>query len=287
MKKSSNGFSRRLLALIAVLVTATSCGLGLDPAWKASETVVSVNLGSLPGASAAASTQSRAIVQGQGYLYVQTGISAAAQMYGPFPTHAGEAVTITTIPAGSYDYLIFYYSGVAKTSKFEAITGSSFTDVEGLLSDRFYFTENTGSWGNLQNVTIRDGQVNSFSKTLVPCNVLNTISINSDGSGTYATTVTGIKRKFIKLTNGYLQSVYSVSFTVTIDAPPSMYFGSIALYGSAGNLIGSQNINATISTSTPLPPITIPPSGQEAAYYFYIEDDSTNTFNMDFHCSIN
>ncbi len=94
------------VAVLLAVFGMASCSPGLVPAWKADNgTVLSVSFSALPAPGG------RAIIQGGGYLYIQTGLLASdAVLYGPYQITAGETLEVLDIPAGMYPFLALVYA---------------------------------------------------------------------------------------------------------------------------------------------------------------------------------
>ena len=102
MRYASLGFG---VLLVMSLLAWASCSSALEPSWK-TDTAARISLsigGSVSGGTAGSS---RAIAGESGFLYLQARSgSDDPVLYGPFPVTAGEAVTVSDIPAGNYRFL--------------------------------------------------------------------------------------------------------------------------------------------------------------------------------------
>ena len=109
MKRSFNHHSPFIfmVLLLSIISLAVSCSFGILPAFNQdrNSTQVSITLGS--PVSAHAGDNGRAIIRGNGYLYIQTELAAAnAVLHGPYQFSAGKTLTVSDIPAGTYANLL-------------------------------------------------------------------------------------------------------------------------------------------------------------------------------------
>lgn len=154
------------VALLTAVLLLVSCSAGLVPAWKAENgTVLSLSFGTLP------SPGGRAIIQGGGYLYIQTGLLAAdAVLHGPYQIKAGESLEVLDIPAGQYPFIALVYAdGIKPDAK--PITIASNTDAD--TDFRAALLAGIGvpsrfSYRLLKDVQIVSGQVNEVKASLIP-----------------------------------------------------------------------------------------------------------------------
>ena len=274
--------STRLLALFIILAAAISCS-PLNPASSANDTVVSIKIGSLPGV--AESLLGRAVVQGTGYLYVQTGISSgSAKLYGPVQAQSGETVSLTDIPAGTYDYLLLFYSG-NKVSGLP-VTGTDIADVTAKIDSMGALSSSASCWGYLRAIAIQSNQVNSLSKTLVPCGA--DVMDFSSSSGIAASVMyplspapSGFVRHFYKLVNVNSSQKYFY-YRAAAYSGTTMFWGRIALYAEDGTILYVNDKEETITDDgfsvsvDPLSTLT-----GSSSYYLYVEYSSSMGFNLD------
>lgn len=153
MNKKSSLFVGFLPVLLCTMLFG-ACSMGLNPAWKAKDTTVSLTLGS--SGAMAASSSSRAIINGSGCLYLR----ADGIVYGPYQAESGKKITTSDIPAGSYKLMMV----VLSDSDLDALALAKLDSGEKL------YTLNSGaiSWSELKNVQILPESENSLDVTLVP-----------------------------------------------------------------------------------------------------------------------
>lgn len=281
MKKTLNAVPAA--AVLFAVLAFLSCSIGGDPAWKAdSETVLALNLPSLPRASIGAeSVGSRAVAQGGGYLYVQTGITSSdAKVYGPFPATPGEPCFITTIPDGNYPYMALIYAVyfdpyfmVSSIIPATATRSGFISEIQSLLADENDLRESS-SCTLLTDVEIIPNRINSVSATLVP-----TTSNNPTSTPYVFCTQNVYTRRFIKLTNVrmlFTGSDNTIKCTVFASTNGTMY--AVGLYEEDGTLVAwFPETRSYTGTSA----IYMAPWTGNDVYYMYFEFiDSNSMVNL-------
>lgn len=233
-----------LASSVFLLFTVFSCSIGLDPA-KSSGTTVSLQLASL-----VPSGGDRAVIQGTGYLYIQTGSTTSdAKLYGPWEAGSGDKFSTDEIPAGNYDSFSIIYMDSPKLDGPLYVDSDYLTVLSALqskLSD-FPRIRESCSCATLSGVSIRPNRENPVKATLVPA---TTTTIN-DGYGylTFIPAATGgLARRFFKITpitaisNGKVLDF--LTFSLVADGPLSV--SRVAVYGLDGTLIGVDNKSVTL-----------------------------------------
>lgn len=152
-----------------LLVTVFSCSIGLDPA-KSSGTTVSLQLASLvpPGGD-------RAVIQGTGYLYIQTGTTVAdAKLYGPWEAGSGDKFSTDEIPPGHYDSFSIIYMDSPKLSEplYLDIEHPTILSVFHARLSYEYLTLASCSFATLSGVAIRPNRENPVKATLIPATTI-------------------------------------------------------------------------------------------------------------------
>lgn len=268
-----------IISGIVLALLVTSCSIGLDPAWKADsdEQTLAFNFASVPLVSSSVSPVSgnRAVVQGGGYLYIQTGLTLVdAKIYGPFSVVPGVEFRTSAIPSGFYPFMaLVYVKNPDANATTQPIIPAN-ADSAGFLSALTTLwagsidTRETASFKLLTNVNIVEGTVNYIQATLIP------VSIN--GLAHNGLNVTGdplnITRRFMKLTGvsaaflGAGGTKMAFNFT-TMSTPCTI--NAIGLYSEQGALISYT----TVPLSVPYgPTVTYPVVWDNAdTYYVYIE----------------
>lgn len=110
MKKKSI-LSASAVAFMLISFLFVSCPSGLEPSWKPEgKATITLDFStSLQGNKG----ESRAIVQGDGFLYIRTvgdSPSLIGKFYGPFEVSSGSVFSTTEIPAGTYASLAVIYA---------------------------------------------------------------------------------------------------------------------------------------------------------------------------------
>ena len=264
-------------ASIALGFSVTACALGLEPASneKTGKTSISFTLPVLPGSEPVAET-GRAIVQGSGYLYIQTGMTAAdGIVYGPFPAAPGVPVVVSSIPAGSYPYFALIYVKNPDTNAHTAPIIPAVASSDGYLAALQTLwssdtdTKCTSSFSFLTNVAIHLNEVNTISASLIPTtDYTATSSIMLPGaSGT-------ITKRFVKLTGvsaGFLSTGYT-NMVCSANSTSGGIMRTVGLYDGSGHMIAwfpNPAVINQIDTVT----YTARWNGGDT-YYMYFEFDS-------------
>jgi hypothetical protein len=280
MKKMS--VAAAVAASIALAFWLAACAFGLEPASNANtgKTSITFTLPALPG-SEPASAAGRAVVQGGGYLYIQTGIAASdAKVYGPYAASAGEPVFITDIPAGSYPYIALVYvvnpAPAGEASPVIPSTASSDGYLAALQTMWADSPDNiqTSSFRLLINVEIRANRENAISTSLIPTTNLVPIPISSYTTITLAGKPNALNRQFVKLTGvraGFLSTgntkmVCGASYISTDTV--TLY--KVGLYDSEGRLLFWDATPRAMSMSPAEQLYTSTWNGGDT-YYMYFE----------------
>jgi hypothetical protein len=274
-------------AVCFTVLAFLSCAMGGEPAWKADgETVIALTLPSLPSSARGIdAVGSRAVAQGGGYLYVQTGISPAdAKTYGPFPATSGEPCWITTIPDGNYPYMALvyavYYDPYFMASPIipATATRSGFiSEIQSLLADENDLRESS-SCTLLTDVDIIPNQINSISATLVPT------TSNAPTSTPYLFCTSNVyTRRFIKLTNvsGYFTGAYPGSdntFQCTVFASTNGTMYAVGLYEEDGSLVAWFPDTRSYTGTSAI--YTAPWTGHDVYYMYFEFIDSNSMVNL-------
>jgi len=221
-----------MVLLLSIISLAVSCSFGILPAFNQdrNSTQVSITLGS--PVSAHAGDNGRAIIRGNGYLYIQTELAAAnAVLHGPYQFSAGKTLTVSDIPAGTYANLLVIVVPAVPVA-FSAVVSSDSTLVgvrSALLASLSAQTGilSSSSFGLVPNVTIIAGSTNQISATLVPATAL---APDASGNVNLGGKAGEVNRFFVSLPN------LKASFG---GAQPS-----------ATTLLGCTVINASASAAT-------------------------------------
>jgi hypothetical protein len=281
-------------AALFVVLAFLSCAMGGEPAWKADgETIIALTLPSLPRATIGAeSVGSRAVVQGGGYLYVQTGITSTdAKMYGPFRATPGEPYLITTIPGGNYPYMALVYvkdpDSYLQTAPIIPSTASRsglISELQSIWSDENE-TREMAAGTLLTDVDIIPNQINSISATLVPTTTNVPTTTGSISCIEYQYT-----RRFMKLTNvsTLFTGAYPGSENTFVCNVSSMMGGTmyaVGIYEEDGSLVAwFSDARAYASTPTPY---TAPWTGHDVYYLYFEFVDSYYMVNFNFNGIVN
>lgn len=245
--------------------------MGLAPAKSNADTTVSLRL-SDPSTSAS----DRAVIPGGGFLYIQTGSTAAdAKLYGPWEASSGKPFTTNEIPAGVYDSFSIFYLETPSLNAPVLVSSDHPTILSALQSMLVDVpdTLDSCSCATLSGVVIRASRVNSLKSALVPATT-TLLTVSSDGFlSSMPAATTGMARRFFRITPGSACSSSQVpdAFTFSLQADGSLSVSLIALYGSDGTLLGMNSDAVTLATgesrSWNIPCI----SPQDASCYLFIE----------------
>lgn len=232
--------------LFFLFMMTMSCSIGLDPAKSASDTTVSIQISSL-----SPSDTDRAIIQGPGFLYIQTGSTAAdAKLYGPLDTGSGKLFLTKEIPAGTYNsFSIFYLESQTLTAPV-LVTIDNPTILSALQSK--YSDDpcmlDSFSCATLSGVVIQANRINSLKATLLPATT-TTLDVSA-GSLEYIPSATaGIARRFFRIEPITAISAGQVlnSLTITLVSAGPLSVSRVAVYGLDGSLLGVDNKTATLT----------------------------------------
>jgi len=268
------------VALLTALALFASCSAGLVPAWKADvRTVLSVTFGALPSAGG------RAIIQGDGYLYIQTGILAAdAVLHGPYRIQAGETLEVLDIPAGLYPFLALVYADGVKADA-EPVTIASDADAD--ADFRTALAAGIGdpsrfSYRLLKDVQIVSGQVNEIKASLVPLT-----DIVYDGTYSAAkiyhpglpSTGAETSRNFVRIDNagsGIPAGTFLANMKFFVEnVTGTAQFGRLDVFRPDGTLLTASQIpSQALAPASSTVAVTAPHVGS-GQYYAYIEYSGT------------
>lgn len=274
------------IALFGLLFSAlflSSCSFGFVPSWKEKEKAVfSLQFATLDSIARVADG-SRAIVQGDGFLYIRTlggPKGDKGPLYGPYKVSAGSAFETNDIPAGTYSKgIAVLYSAVALGS-LESLLKLPEDHIMSELEATAFVDALSGvaSSGVSEPKTIKAGQKNSLSLTLVP--IVNAASvIDMDYVQTYTVTPAttgGSVKKFIMLDNvtSGLPAGDSIKDLVCV-ASGAGTLSRLTLYDENGALVPGLTINTETRTYTV-------PYTSGSTFYLYIES-SGGDLNLAFN----
>lgn len=207
--------------IISILLFA-SCAFGFEPAWKGKSGKATLSLQfTTIDSLARADSSDRAIIQGDGYLYIRTvggPTSSSGPLYGPYHLTQDEKFETTEIPAGTYVNIAFLYVATNVDSakamyngkeytfrelmslpdaEFNIITGGNNSETESPFDQ---ILDGNASGKLYGKVTINEGTVNSLKMTMEPITgskssmtlwETNSLELTSDGKT--------LVRKFIRL----------------------------------------------------------------------------------------
>lgn len=266
-----------LIAMIPLILALSGCGMFFaqshDPA--SSRSTLSMRLGTLQADSSG--NVSRAIVQGDGYLYIRTiggPTGSTGPFYGPYSVSSGSTFTTNEIPAGTYSKLFVIYSGklLNDPTKFAVLGGSySFTEFmsapDDLLS-AFLDQVNTdtkttdpgqealgnsfegmASYGLRQNLTLPGGGTTNLTMILSPISGSNT-EIQLWQSSSYTFSSTSSVRRFYRLSgvNVLLPvTAGNLSCTLSADSATSGSISNVAFFDSNGNQVTTTKTGSSLT----------------------------------------
>ena len=243
MKKSCC-IQRMLILVVLCCVTALfllACNSGLEPAGNSDKTVFCLQLGGVTG-TPSGSSDGRALVQGGGYLYIQTGLTLSdAKIYGPFDVVPSVAFETTEIPAGDYPFMALVYVKNPDTNAHTSPiipadqTSAAFLTALQTLWLNDTDTRETASFALLKDVSLRSNQTNTVSSTLLP--VTTTVAVSSAYLTGTANTVT---KRFLKLTGvsaGFATSGNTLMKCSATTGSVSAIMYAVGLYNADGTLV--------------------------------------------------
>jgi hypothetical protein len=233
-----------------------SCGFGLHPASSAGDDgLLVISVPSLYSSAGAAS--SRAIVQGSGCLYIQTGQTEGdARLYGPYAVVPGEELAVSDVPPGSYDNMYLVYADGPKPAPTPVTVSAEYPTMSAALS--YEFTSGGGdgirraSWCDYGKLTIRAGRRTDLSASLVPLTDISaTIMTNTAYLSAYQSS-SSLLRGFDRiagLTYSYTPAggtrCLHAEYGTTL-ASDTVKVGVLAIYDASGHLLASTNVNGTV-----------------------------------------
>lgn len=258
---------KKTISIVSVVISAcmfffTSCSFGFEPAWKAKDgnATISLQFNTIDAISRAASSE-RAIVQGDGYLYIRTlggPKGSSGPLYGPFAMKPGDKFETNAIPAGSYDNIGFLYCASNMDTAKVTYNGAeySFRQFLSLPDAEFKVATEGGEGkespfnelldGNASGklygpVIIKEGKTTTFKMTMEPitgqksCVRLgdkNSIDLVSDG----ATLV----RKFIRIdgiSSGLPEGATVSDIVCALFPDAAGVLGKVILYDKNGTAV--------------------------------------------------
>ena len=267
------------LSCVTVLLLF-ACNSGLEPAGNSGKTVFCIQLGGVAGTPSGGS-DGRAVVQGGGYLYIQTGLTwSDAKIYGPFDVAPSVAFETTEIPAGDYPYMALVYvknpDTNAHTSPIipaDQTSAAFLTALQALWSNNNNDdTRETASFALLKDVSLRSNQTNTVSSTLLP--VTTTVAVSSAYLTGTANTVT---KRFLKLTGvsaGFATSGKTLMKCSATTGSGSAIMYAVGLYNADGTLVKYFSDPRVISAVAGTDYIATWNGGDE--YYMYFEFAAAN-----------
>ena len=265
------------VTLLSITTIAVSCTFGVLPAFNpdSSKTQVSITLGS----ESPSTENGRAIIRGNGYLYIQTELTASnAVLHGPYQFTSGKTLTIADIPAGSYSSMLVIVTPDALPSSFTALVPSDTTAaaVRTALQSSLNASQNIisgTSFSIVPNITINEGTTNTVSTTLVPATAL---SPDASGKVTLNGKAGEVNRIFISYPNlkaSFGATAASTSTilgcTVTNKATSAATVSAFGLYDSSGKQLSLDTTGTQLATGG-TNPYTATWSGDDQLY-LYIE----------------
>lgn len=303
--------SKRILvvamAVISSVLILSTCSLGLEPFWKASEgkTAVAFQVSALD--PALSSSDSRAVSQGEGYLYIRTLGGPSEQttsFYGPYPVTAGKLFETTDILAGTYTAMGFLYSSIPLDTRTGDYLGVTKTFAELMsMSDADFNVFSTGGdtapfnmmingdacGALLQNVTIKYGMTNTLAMIMTPMvggtgTPGSVVEMATPSKTLTSSTPSVLTKKFIKLSNisstvtpGYKTS----EITCTVQYASSPILGLVAFYNESGILLGSAfaSPGPTAITSDQVYTVTCNNPSSVFLYIEYVGSSVSLTFS--------
>ncbi len=280
MKNILKGIAWTLLSMLL----AVSCEPNLLPAWKSGkEATITLMVNTLPsGVTGKDSTGGRAVIQGGGYLYIQTGLTAAdAVLYGPYQVTPGTALEIQDIPPAFYPFIALVYTdGIKSDSKPVVISGGG-TDNNAEYRSALAATIGdpaTFSYLMLTDVNIIKGTANPIKATLVPltADTVNAGFSSASVSFPLQTSAGQTARRFVKLENAGLNipagnTLKSVTISMRNASGTTAQFGRLDLYNTDGSLLeASPNLPQTLAPSSMVTPQTLT-YGAGTDFFAYVE----------------
>lgn len=233
-----------------------SCTFGLEPLSASRKASVSVTLSGT--ADSGSDSGSRAIATDSGYVYLQTGITAEnATLYGPYPVASGSTATITDIPAGTYPSLILFFLPELPTAPITAIHTADATVEGARVAAQKAFVANialcsSSSIGLVSDYTIKEGEQNPITASLVPITALKP---NEDNSVAVSGNAGKRASRFIRLEG--IKEVFAgtdqtskkelIMAVVNPSLVGSLEVTGIGLYDSTGTLVSRDNESVTVA----------------------------------------
>lgn len=211
-----------------------------------------------------------------GVVYIQTGLSPDAAVYGPFPVVPGKDLVVTGLPSGTYERLALYYAPVPLATADSSPVGGDKTGdggkkarlrpvkVTGLpvvASSDGEFWDKTAANGISRGIFGDMGAVALFAKTkvrvigktvlgaqLIPLSAtvvspsVNDLPVFGDSAGK-------VQKRFVKIDRGNASSVYIM--LTNMEDRGFVYAGTVSLYGSDGSILDSKTFNKRIPEDLP------------------------------------
>ncbi len=280
-------FKPVLAALSALTaLSLSSCLMGLDPAWKSKETSVSLNLPSV----SADSGDSRALIQGTGFLYIRTlggPAGTVAPLYGPFQIDKPDFET-KQIPAGTYSDILVLYSSIKLDDKkftslslgtktFREIFSLPDTDLTAWMNDKTNGVSTLDSAIDGYASAAKTGAVTILQgiRNVLPILTLKPITGGSVYQGTdgflfnVASPAGTMTRKFFLFDGVVSGATYDHLECYLTAASPNARLGRVGLFEADGKQLSmSEPLGAVSADETKT--VNAPFTGK-TAYYAYIE----------------
>jgi uncharacterized repeat protein (TIGR02543 family) len=294
MKKVVIGSLSSLALACAVVISSllVSCAPGLEPAWASSNAgALCVSLGGT-GDYAPLAAGERAIMGGNGFLYVQTGLTAeTAKVYGPYPASSGSSVTITDIPPGTYPEMAIFFLSSESPEGLLPMTPEIPT-AEGLVASARSALSDAMDLGPSSSVAfVKDcavvaGTRNAVQAVLIPTTF---VGLNSDHNLSFNGNPSGPSRRFARIDGLSARfgnvlpgsgTVYGLTFAN--PTPDQLTLFAIGLYSADGKRVFRKTLDMVLAAGGQLA-WSIPWTGADS-YFLYAEFTGTS---LDFSDSVN
>ncbi len=294
MKKVVIGSLSSFALACAVVISSllVSCAPGLEPAWASSNAgALCVSLGGT-GDYAPLAAGERAIMGGNGFLYVQTGLTAeTAKVYGPYPASSGSSVTITDIPPGTYPEMAIFFLSSESPEGLLPMTPEIPT-AEGLVASARSALSDAMDLGPSSSVAfVKDcavvaGTRNAVQAVLIPTTF---VDLNSDHNLSFNGNPSGPSRRFARIDGLSARfgnvlpgsgTVYGLTFAN--PTPDQLTLSAIGLYSADGKRVFRKTLDMVLAAGGQLA-WSIPWTGADT-YFLYAEFTGTS---LDFSDSVN
>jgi hypothetical protein len=252
--------------LVGMGVFYSSCSLGMEPFSGKQGDAPTVLIQFSQVASGTDRSISRAIVQGDGFLYIRTlggPTGDKGPFYGPYPVSAHTDFSTTDIPAGDYSSIMLLYSSVVLDGSYAILYNGisySFTSLMALPDSDFRSFAGTStqtsqdlgnffngrvSYGEKQSVTLKAGKTTNISMTLFPVTGVLT-SISSPLAGYSFPSITPLTKVFYKVDGMTVLPMYILdSVTCTITSSTGI-LQKVDFYDMDGKLLNSTRTGPSL-----------------------------------------